>query len=113
MKAKTTLKSTLLALTAGLGLTLLGQPQAEAHGIDYRPGYVYSYPGYIRAGYFPYWLRHDRGFQRWYWHSHYRLKRHRDWHRLYHLYLHDRRYRHHVRRIDERYYRGHYRKRHH
>ena len=74
------------------GLALLATPEAQAHTIEYRPGYAYAYYGAAGTRYFPRWLRKDRGFQHWYWHSRYRFKRHLSWNRLYRMYRYERRF---------------------
>lgn len=89
-------KRTVLVAVSAAGLAVVPAPEAQAHGIVYRPGYVELHYAYAVS--YPGWLRRDRAFQRWYWHSPYRLKRHLGWQRLYHLYLDDWRYHRHMRR---------------
>lgn len=106
MNAETShfIKRTLCALAFGVCLMFIDLPDAKAHGIEFRPGFVEVHYGYARARHFPRWLRRNREFQHWYWHSHYRFSRHMNWHRLYHIYLNDRHHRWHSRRLNDHYY---------
>ena len=95
------------ALAFAVCLTFIALPDARAHTIDIRPGFVEVHYGYARVRHVPGWLRRDRDFQHWYSHSRYRFKRHLNWHRLYHIYLNDRRHRWHARRLHDHHFHDH------
>ena len=103
-KASHIMKRTIYALAFGVCVVFITVPDASAHGIEFRPGFVEVHYPYATARHFPRWLRRNRGFQHWYWHSRYRFKRHMNWHRLYHAYLNDRHYRRYARRLHDHYY---------
>lgn len=98
------MKRTNYALVFGVCVMLITQPDARAHTVDIRPGFVEVHYGYAMTRHFPGWLRRDRDFQHWYWHSRYRIKRHLNWHSLYHIYVNDRRQRWHARRLHRHHY---------